>query len=896
MKEESKAGRNELPGAVAAALRWVLPAELRESVLGDLQEEAAALGERGRGWYWRRALEITEPFARRRIARALTSRGGVQTPAGQRKGDSSMQTLWWNLRQAGRMMRKNPGFTAVAVTVLALGIGANTAIFSVINAVLLRPLPFSNPDQLVRVYERNLRLNFPYFSVSPTNYTDWAAQATSFEQMAAYRPFTFALTGHGEPERIIGSRVSAHLFPMLGFKPLYGRLFLPEEDQQGRNLVVILSEALWRRRFGADPAAVGRNVTFNGQSYTIVGVLPGDKFFPNRASEAWAPIAFNQQEQTQARGAHYISVIGRLKRDVTPQQAHAEMQNIARRIGEQDPKVKDWDTVIETARDSIVGDVRTPLNVLLGAVGLVLLIACANVANLLLTRATARRREMAVQTALGASRGRIIGQLLTESMLLAVTGGAAGVGLAHLCIIAARTVGPAMGVPLWQEIRLDAAVLLFTLGITLLVGLLFGMAPAMATVRGNLQESLKEGARGMAGGRSRLRSVLVASEVALSLVLLIGAGLFIRSFAALRGVDPGMGTDNLLVFRALLPQVNYPDFPKQEAFFTAALEKLRALPGVESAAAISILPLSGQDESYSFYSETMGQIGPSDQPSAQYAIVSPDYFHTVGMRLMAGRVFDERDNLNSPRVAIINDEIARRYFKDADPIGKRVQIGRNFSAVREIVGVVSSVKRYGLNDESALQVYEPYRQVPQGAMNFVLRAQAPASSLGGALREAVWSLDRNVPINRIFTMREVVEGSMAQPRFRTVLLGIFAGVALLLAAVGLYGVMAYNVTQRTHEIGLRMALGAQRGDVLGLVLRQGMLMALLGVVAGVGGALALGRAMSQMMAQMLFGVQPLDPVTYVAIPGVLLAVALLACLIPAQRATRVDPLQALRYE
>ena len=809
-----------------------------------------------------------------------------------------MQTLWWDVRQSGRMMRKNPGFTTVAVMVLALGIGANTAIFSVINAVLLRPLPYRDPQQLVMLNERNLKLGFPMFSVSPTNFNDWRSQSRSFEQMCAYTGFFFVLTGSGEPERIPGARVSAELFPMLGIQPMHGRLFLPEEDQPGRNLVVILSESLWRRRFGADREILGRGVTFNGQVYTVVGILPSSTYFPNWNTQAWAPIAFNEQELTQSRGGHYIGVIARLKDGVSAEQALAEMTGIAKQLQQQYPAIQaNWDVVLRSLNDAVVGRVRPALSVLLGAVGFVLLIACGNVANLLLARATVRQREIAIQTALGASRWRVLRQLTVESLLLALTGAAAGVLLARWAVSTMHMIGPAMGLPRWQEVSIDWKVLLFTLGISVLTAVIFAVAPAFHVMRVDVYDALKEGGR-LTGGsmRRRLRGALVAVEVALSLILLIGAGLFIRSFAALRSVDLGLKPENVLTFRVLLPQTKYPDAARQAGLYTQALERMKTLPGVDSAALVSILPFGGQDEMYSFYAETMGVITPDQQPSAQYQLVSSDYFRTMGIPLLAGRAFSEQDVEGKPRVAIINDVIAERYFKDVNPIGKRIQLGRRFSIVREVVGVVGSAKRYDPADQAALQVYEPYTQMPQASMNFVLRTSVSPASLSNLARERVWSLDRDLPVNDLLPMDEVVTGSMAQPRFRTVLLGIFAGVALLLAAVGLYGVMAYSVAQRTHEIGLRMALGAQAGDVVRLVIRQGMTMTLIGIVMGVAGALALLRVISTVMSDLLFGIKPTDPATFVVIPMVLFLVSLVACFVPARRATRVDPLRALHHD
>ncbi|MFY9553402.1 MAG: ABC transporter permease [Blastocatellia bacterium] len=801
-----------------------------------------------------------------------------------------MNTLLQDLRYGIRMLLKNPGFALVAVIALALGIGANAAIFSVVNTVLLRPAPYEDPDRLM-VLTENKPPKFPEFSVSPGNFLDWQKQNTVFEKLTAINGAAFILVGEGaEPERIRGARVSAGLFDMLGVNPIHGRTFLEEEDQPGHENVVILSTALWKRRFAADPNVISQPITLSGTSYTVIGIMPPSFGFPDRETDLWTPVAFTARD-AQAHGSHYLSTIGRLKPGVTTEQARTEMNAIALRLSEQYPDTNaGWGINILPMQEHAVRDIKPALLMLLGAVGLVLLIACANVANLLLARATSRQKEIAIRTALGASRGRVARQLLTESVLLALIGGAVGVLLAQWGIGSLLALAP-QDLPRVKEVTLDVSVLGFTLLVTLVTGVIFGLVPALQSSRPNLNETLKEGGRGTTGGHHRVRAGLVITEVAMALVLLIGAGLLIRSFYRLQQVNPGFNASRALAVTVSLPGRKYPQPEQRSAFFTQLIEKISALPGVVAVGASQTLPIQG-DYVLGFIIQGRPPYAPGQDPSTNYYAVSPDYFKSMGIPLLRGRVFTDQDRAGTTRVAIINEEMAKKYFPDEDPIGKRIHVTQGPETFREIVGIVGDVKQYGLAQPTTLQTYEPYLQVPFSAMTLVVRADGNPAPLGGAIRSEVLAVDKEQPISRIRPLEQVVSESVSNQRFSMLLLGIFAGVALILAAVGLYGVMSYSVTQRTHEIGIRAALGAQQKDVLKLVVGQGMILALSGVGIGLVAAFALTRV----IAKLLFGIGATDPLTFVVIPAILTVVALVACFVPARRATKVDPMIALRYE
>jgi putative ABC transport system permease protein len=801
-----------------------------------------------------------------------------------------MNTLLQDLRYGIRMLLKNPGFAVVAVIALGLGIGANAAIFSVVNTVLLRPVPYEDPDQLM-VLKENMPPKFPEFSISPGNFLDWQKQNTVFERIAAINGSAFILVVEGaEPERLRGARVSAGMFEMLGVNPMHGRTFLEEEDQPGHENVAILSGGLWKRRFAADPNVIGQPITLSGISYTVIGVMPPSFGFPDRETDVWAPVAFTARD-AQVHGGHYLSAIGRLKQGTTVEQARTEMSAIAGRLAEQYPDSNTgWGVDVFSMQEYEVRDIRPALLVLLGAVGLVLLIACANVANLLLARATTRQKEIAIRSALGASRGRVARQLLTESVLLALVGGVVGVLLAQLGIGSLLALAPE-DVPRVKDVTLDASVLGFTLLVTLLTGVIFGLVPALQSSRVNLNETLKEGGRGTTGGHHRVRAGLVVTEVALALVLLIGAGLLIRSFYRLQQVNPGFNPSNALAVTVSLPGRKYQQPDQRAAFFTQLIEKVSTLPGVAAVGASQTLPIQG-DYLLGFIIQGRPPFPPGQEPSTNYYSVTPDYFRAMGIPLLRGREFTEQDRTGATRVVIINEEMAKRYFPDEDPIGKRIHVTQGPETFREIVGIVGDVKQYGLARPTTLQTYEPFLQTPYSSMTLVVRADGNLAPLGGAIRSQVLAIDKEQPISRIKPLEEVVSESVAKQRFSMLLLGIFAAVALVLSAVGLYGVMSYSVTQRTHEIGIRTALGAKQSDVLKLVVGQGMVLALTGVGIGLLAAFGLTRLMSVL----LFGVSATDPLTFVALPAVLTLVALAACFVPARRATKVDPMIALRYE
>ncbi len=801
-----------------------------------------------------------------------------------------MGTLWQDLRYGARMLLKRPGFAALAALTLAVGIGANTAIFSVVNTVLLRPLPYSDPDRLMLIRETKLP-QFPEFAIAPGNFLDWQSQQETFDRFEAFRGFYYNLTGTGAPERLRASRVTAGLFPTLGVQPALGRDFLAEEDRPGSDAVVIISHGLWQRRFGGDANIVGQPLQLNGRSYQVIGVMPESLRFLDRNAELWTPIAFTDQER-QNHGGHYISAIARLKPGVTPEQAQTNLATIAARLEQQYPDTNaGWGIKLIPLFEAAVGEMRPTLWVLLGAVALVLLIACANVANLLLARASSRHKEIAIRSALGASRRRLVRQLLTESLLLALVGGAVGVLLAYWGLDLLLSLAPE-NLPRMRDVSLDARALGYTFAVTLLTGVIFGLAPALQSSNPDLNETLKEGGRGSTGGRrQRVRSLLVVTEVALALVLLAGAGLMLKSFWRLQQVDPGFNAENALVVNVNLPPSKYADAQQQAAFFRQLLERTATLPGVQAVGATQSMPIIN-DFILGLVIEGRPPAAPGDEPSTNYYAISPDYFRAMGIPLIRGRAFTERDTTGAPRVAIVNETFARRFFPDEDPIGKRIHVTNGPETFREIVGIVGDVRHYGLEREAPAQAYEPYLQQPFAGMSIVVRTAADPANLSAAMRQEVFALDKDQPVASVRTLEEILAESVAQRRFSMFLLGLFGGIALLLASVGIFGVMNYTVAQRTHEIGIRLALGAQRRDILRLVVGQGMGLALIGVALGLVAAFAGTRV----MASMLYGVSATDPLTFTGVALLLAVVAFLACYLPARRATKVDPMIALRYE
>lgn len=794
-----------------------------------------------------------------------------------------------DLRFGVRALVKNKGFTSIAIVTLALGIGANTAIFSVVNTILLRPLAYADPDQLVLIYENNHQKGWNSFAVAPGNFVEWRSESRLCREMAAFGAVAFNLMQGGEPEQLRGASVSASLFAVLGATPSLGRHFLEEEDRPDGDSVVMLSHSLWHRRFGGDPGVLGRALALDGKSYTVIGVMPAGFAFPNPRIELWVPLALSS-EQAVNRGGHYLGVVARMADTATVSAVQTEMDGIAARLEETYTQTNSgWGVVVSSLNEAVVGDIRRPLQVLVCAVAFVLLIACANVASLLLARGSARATEIAIRSALGASRSRLVRQLLTESVCLSLVGAALGVALASWGIDALVSLAPA-NIPRLREVGIDGSALGFTLAISVLTAIIFGLAPALQLTKVPAGETLKEGGRGQSGSSTgRLaRKVLVVAEVALSLVLLIGAGLMIQSFIRLRAVEPGFQSDRILTGSISLPEIRYREPHKQADFFRELVSRASSMPGAETAAVVMPLPFVG-DSLYGFLVEGR----PSDNPpSANYYAVSDTYFDAMRIPLVKGRFFTESDSLDRPRVAIINETMANRYFPGEEPIGKRMHITNGPTAFREIVGVVGDVKQYGLNTTTPAQMYEPYLQSPRSSMHLVVRAAGEPSGLYSAVRDQVRSLDAEQPIANLQTLDHIVAMSIAPERFSMLLLTIFAGLAFILAAVGIYGLMSYQVGRRTHEIGLRVALGASGADVLKLVVGQGMRLALIGVTLGVIGALAL----THLMSTLLFEVNPQDPLVFAVVSMLFTGIALLACYIPARRATRVDPMEALRYE
>ena len=811
------------------------------------------------------------------------------------KGGGIMETALQDLRFAARMLLKRPGFAAVAVLTLALGIGANTAIFSVVNAVLLRPLPYQEPGRLVEIWETNPIKGWTDAPAAPANFYDWQEQNDVFEGMAAYRPSpgNFTLMGTGEPERLRGMEATGTLFTVLGVEARLGRTFLPEETWEGKNQVVVLSHRLWARRFNQDSDIIGQTILLDGQSYTVIGVMPDGFYFPTKEVELWVPYGWNPNQIPNYRRPHFVRVIARLKPGVSPEQARTEMDTIASRLEQQYPGTNTKMGVgLGLLHDWTVADTRLPLLILLAAVGFILMIACANIANLLLSLSATRMKEIAIRTALGAGRLRLVRQMLTESLLLSVVGSVLGLLLAVWGKDMLLAFSPG-NIPRFDEISIDGRVLSFTLGIVILTTVFFGLVPALAGSKVDLTSSLKEGGQKGGGGaqRNRSRSLFVVLEVAFALVLLIGAGLMIKSFIRLQQVDPGFDPNNILALRISLPESKYKEDQQVIAFYQQALERINNLSGVK-AGTTSVPPLKG----FSWTSDFTIEGRPPEEygKEVRHKEISPDYFRALGIPLLSGRLFTDSDNKDRPVVVIINETLARRFFAGEDPIGKRLRFGKpdEDTPWYTIVGVVGDEKQDGLGIDVRPEIYQSYLQAARSGMTLVVRTEGDPKGLIGAVRNEIWALDKEIPVYDIKTMKEMLYESMARERFTVLLLTIFAGVALILSAAGIYSVMSYSVAQRTHEIGIRMALGAQTKEVLKLVLRQAMGPAIIGVAVGLAGAFVLTRLISSL----LYKVSVTDPVTFGLISLLLIGVALLACLIPARRAMRVDPIIALRYE
>jgi putative ABC transport system permease protein len=812
-----------------------------------------------------------------------------------------------DLRYAFRMFANKPSFTFLVIVTLALGIGANTAIFSVVNALLFRNLPYQNPEQLVMLWEANPEIHvagYEVFPVSVAAFDDWRKQADSFQAVSVLDSARFALTGIGKPERVAGVTTSASFFELMGVTPILGRTYTEAEDRPGTDRVVVISYALWQGRFGGDKEICGKTMQLDGNSHTILGVMPQGFQFPRATdlpsffqlpseTELWTPACLSNA-QLANRGSHTKAVIARLKPGVPITQAQAQLDVIASQNEQQYPDAKDWQARVLPMKEQLVGKLQVALLLLLCAVGCVLLIACANVANLLLARAATRQKEIAIRMALGASRFRIMQQLLTESVMLALIGGGIGVLFATWGIDLLIALSPA-NIPRKYEIMIDAETLAFTLVVSLATGILFGLAPLSQVSRFKFNEAMKEGGRGSVGAGGRLRKLLVVAEVSLSLVLLISAGLLIRSFAHLVTTDTGFSSQNLAAMTLQISSSRYDFNPKQIGFFKNVLAQMRTIPGAVSVGAVSELPLGGGDEFDVFTVEGQpAPTSPGEESMAGFRFIDDGYFKTLELPLVAGRDFNEYDTDKSQPVVIISESLARLHFNGEDPIGKRVKAGDFGSDApwATVVGVVKDLKHSGLDVEVFPHLYFPYQQICWGRMVVVVRSTGNIASLFAPMREAVWAVDKDQPITALRTMDEYLGDSIARQRFNAVLLAAFASLALILAAVGIYGVMSYNVTQRRRELGIRMALGARPQDIFRLVIGEGMKLALVGEALG----LIVAFAATRVMTGLLFGVSTTDPTTFAILTLLLAGVAFLACYLPARRSTKVDPMVALHYE
>lgn len=805
------------------------------------------------------------------------------------------ETIRHDLRYGFRMLWKKPGFTVVAFATLVLGIGASTAIFSVINGVLLRPLPYKDVEQIVTVWQNNTARGTERDGVSPPNFLDYKERSQVFEAMAALRPYGLDYAGEGEPETFQSWLVTEGFFQILGVRALHGRTFVPEEYQPGSEGVVVMSHGLWRRRFGSDPSVVGRKLVLDRKPYTVVGIMPPEFHFTDKR-EMIAPAVFSESEKRR-RSATYLNVIARLKPGATFRQAEAEMNNIAARLAQEYPQAnRGVGVTLLSLTEQVIGQVRPALRVLFGAVGFVLLISCANVANLLFVRGAQRGREFAVRAALGAARGRLIRQLLTENIILALLSGVGGLLLAHWGIKLILALSPG-NLPRVDQVGLDSGVLTFALSVSLLTALIFGLLPLLHFSSPNLQETLKEGGRSATAGqaRHRLRNLLVVGEVALALVLLVGAGLLLRSFVRLLQVDPGFKTDNVLMLQAHV-QDFYPTSQQQVAYFEQVLERLAALPGVKAAGAASAPPFVGEGSieiDGAFAIEGQPPPAPGEEPTAYQTVVTADYFSALGISLSRGRLFNRTDGQQGAPVVLINETMARQYWPGNDPVGRRITLNwANQPFKPEIIGVVGDVRHDGLDSAPRPEVFMHLPQAPFGSMTFVVKTDADAVAVLPSVKREIWTVNRNQPFYKVRTAKQLVSDSLGERRFSLFLLGLFAAAALTLATTGIYGLISFSTIQRTHEIGVRIALGAQPRGILKMIIGEGLLLALVGVGVGLIGAFALTRFLSTM----LFGVTATDPLTYASISTLLILTALLASYLPARRATKVDPTEALRHE
>jgi len=816
------------------------------------------------------------------------------------RGLPAIETFLQDTRYAFRVLRKNPGFTAVAVLTLALGIGANTAIFSVVYAVLLKPLPFTHPDQLFTAFQANTQQGIAETGCSYPNFEEWRAQNRVFSEMAGILAHQLTLTGRGEPSVVNTSVVTPELFALLGVKPLAGRIFFPRDGKQGAPPVVLVSEDLWRGRFGADPRTIGTSIDLDKRPFTVIGIIPAAFRTPlfNTKQEVWIPLVQDPLFSTfmPRRGVHLLPALGRLKAGVSVAQAQAEMDAISARLAAEFPgENSGWTVRLVPLQEEIVGNVRTELLVLLGAVGLVLLIACANITNLLLTRATSRSKEIAVRTALGAGRVRIIRQLLSETAVLGLLGGTVGIALAYWGVKALSSLLPS-SLPQMNPIRVDYFVLSFALLLSAIAGMAFGLVPAMFAANADIQNTLREGARsGESRIRRRARSFLAVAEISLAMVLLVTAGLLLRSFARLTSVSPGFDAQHLVKADISLPQFQYSTPQQWAAFSEELLARIQSDPGLQDSAVVVPRPIA--DTSITLPFEIVGDppLSAGASRSANYVSVSPDYFRVMGIPLLAGRVFSQHDISSAPRVSIISEAMARLYFPNQNPLGKQIAFAYppgSGGSMREIVGIVGNVRDVALGQNPGAMMYVPYTQAPFWGANLVVKSALSTSGVAAAIRQEVQRIDKDLPVTDIERLPDLIDASVAQPRFRMFLLGLFAVMALVLAATGIFGVISYSVSRRTNEIGIRVALGASRSTILSMILRETLILTLAGLAVG----LPCTLAATHLVGHMLFNVSANDPATLAAVAFSLAAVAGLAGYIPARRAVRIDPMAALRYE
>jgi putative ABC transport system permease protein len=801
-----------------------------------------------------------------------------------------------DLLYALRLMARRPGLTFAAILTLTLGTGASAAIFSLVNAVVLRPFPYTDPDRIITIWQHNAKAGIPQQETSPANFLDWRDQQQSFQSLVSIEPWSFEYVERGEPEKFRASLVTRGFFETLGAQPLYGRALQKEDYESGREKVVVLSYSLWKRWLGGNPQVIGQTVSFLDEgACTIVGVMPPEFQFPDKSRLIWAPLT-DEDRYKRDRGGTYIKVIGRLRDRVTLEQAQADMDIIGAHLAKEHPPYNDGVGIkLVPLPEQIVGEIRPAMLVLLIAVGFVLLLACANVANLLLSRGLEREHEIAIRAAMGADRKRIVRQLLTESLALSLAGGAGGLLLSYWLIDIIVALSPA-SLPRIEQISVDGRVLAFSIAVSVLTALIFGLAPALQFSKPDLNLSLKQGGRSTSGpARHRTRNLLVVAEMALAIVLLIGAGLLLRSFVNLLRVDPGFEKENILALQVFAYGEKYRTPQQRAAFFRDAIERISSIPGVKTAGAVSAVPFLGEDSiDIDTTLTVVGRPAPaiSQEPTVFVSVATENYFTALGIPLVEGRSFKSADDLNTPPVVLINETLARRYFAGEDPVGKKIFVRLGRPASREIIGVVADVRQTGLDSAPRPEVFLPHSQYPFGSMTFIVRASADAASVTAAVKSQIWQIDPHQTFYNVATMDQMVSATLDARRFNLLVIGTFALVALILAAIGIYGVMSFSTSQRTHEIGVRMALGAEGGDMIRLMLKQGATL----ILAGAGIGLAAAFLLTRFISTFLFEVAAFDPATFAGVSVLLTTVALAACYIPARRAARVDPMIALRYE